>query len=142
MRVNKNRGFTLLELMIVVAVVAILASLAIYNYARYGFRSRRVDGKTLVMNVAAAEQRFYTNYNNYASSITAAPPTGLGWTSATSPSPGYYSATVAVAPDGQSYKITAAPAGVQATDKCGSLILDSFGTQSASPGDTSNGACW
>ncbi|HST28932.1 MAG TPA: type IV pilin protein [Rudaea sp.] len=140
---NKNRGFTLLELMIVVIVVAILAALAMYNYAKYGFRSRRVDGQSLLMNIAAAEQRFYTNYNNYASSITSAPPTGLGLTSATSPPPGYYTATIAVAANGQSYTLTAAPVSglAQEKDQCKKLTLTDTGVKNMT-GDTSNGSCW
>lgn len=148
MRANKNRGFTLLELMIVVAVVAILASLAIYNYARFGFRSRRVDGQSLLMDIAAAEQRYYTNYNNYASSLTAAPPTGLGLVSVTSPKPdihssGYYSASINVAADGQSYTLTATPVSstAQKNDQCKALTLTDKGVKSMT-GDTSNGACW
>ncbi len=49
------RGFSLIELMIVVAIIAILASLAYYNYGRYAFRARRVDGREMLMRVAAAE---------------------------------------------------------------------------------------
>lgn len=140
---NKNRGFTLLELMIVVIVVAILAALAMYNYAKYGFRSRRVDGQSLLMNIAAAEQRFYTNYNNYASSITSAPPNGLGLTSVTSPPPGYYTASIKVAADGQSYTLTATPVGStsQKNDQCKALTLTDTGVKNMT-GDTSNGKCW
>ena len=141
MRANKNRGFTLLELMIVVMVVAILAALAMYNYAKYGYRSRRVDGQSLLMNIAAAEQRFYTNYNNYASSITSAPPAGLGLNSASSPSPGYYTASIVVAADGQSYTLTATPNAAQAKDQCKKLTLTDTGVKNMS-GNTSNGKCW
>ena len=51
------KGFSLIELMIVVTIIAILASLAYYNYARYAFRTRRADGREMVMRIAARRRR-------------------------------------------------------------------------------------
>ena len=62
------KGFTLLELMIVVVIIAILASLAYYNYSRFAFRTRRADGREMVMRIAAAQERFFTNTNTYVTS--------------------------------------------------------------------------
>ncbi|MCE7950709.1 MAG: type IV pilin protein [Xanthomonadales bacterium PRO7] len=141
MRASKNGGFTLIELMIVVAIIAILASLAYYNYSRYAFRARRADGQNLLTGIAAAEQRYYTNYNSYTSTITGNSTTSLGFSSANSDR-GYYSAVAALGSAGQTYTLTATPAGPQAKDKCGSLTLTDTGKKSAIPGDTSNGSCW
>jgi type IV pilus assembly protein PilE len=141
MQRNKNTGFTLLELMIVVIVVAILATLAIYNYARYGYRARRADGQNLMQSIAAAEERYYTNFNSYTTSITGAAPAGLGFPSLNSEK-GYYTAGATVGAGNQTYSLTATPTGPQTSDKCGKLILDNTGAKSANPGDTSNGSCW
>lgn len=144
MRSNQAKGFTLLELMIVVVVIAILATLAYYNYARYGFRARRADGQNLLQNLAAAEERYYTNFNNYTSSITGAAPAGLGFPSVNSEK-GYYAASVAVPAGNQTYTLKAAPQGIQAKDVCGSLTLDNTGAQTPSPSampQNSNGHCW
>lgn len=140
---GNTKGFTLLELMIVVAIIAILASLAYNNYSRYAFRSRRVDGQNLLLRAASAEERFYTNYNNYTATITGTSSTSLQFTSALSDDK-HYTVTAAVASGGQTYTLTATPPSgdVQVNDKCGNLIIDSTGAKSASPGDTSNGACW
>jgi len=137
---KKATGFTLLELMIVVMVIAILAALAVYNYSRYGFRSRRVDGQNLAATVAAAEERYYTNFNQYTSSITGAAPGGLGFSTANSDR-GYYSAAVALGTGNLTYTITVTPQGTQAKDQCKNLTFDNTQTKAFS-GDQSNGNCW
>lgn len=132
----------MLELMIVVIVVAILATLAIYNYARYGYRARRADGQNLIQKIAAAEERYYTNFNNYTASITGAAPGGLAFPS-TNSEKGYYSVSAAVGAGNQTYTLTAAPVGgtPQAGDQCGSLSIDNTGNKTYS-GNQSNGNCW
>jgi type IV pilus assembly protein PilE len=140
MRANKNGGFSLLELMVVVAIVALLAALAYDNYSRYAFRSRRVDGQNLLTSIAAAEQRYYTNYNSYTGTIAGTASGSLGFNSAISK---YYTATASVASGGQSYTLTATPIanGSQAKDQCQKLSLTDTGVKSQS-GNTSNGSCW
>lgn len=136
----KPRGFTLLELMVVVAIVALLAALAYNNYSRYALRSRRVDGQNLLTSLAAAEQRFYTNYNNYTATITGNTSTSLGFSSAISK---YYTASAVVTSNGQSYTLTATPnsPGSQEKDQCKTLTLTDTGVKSQG-GNTSNGPCW
>jgi type IV pilus assembly protein PilE len=140
MRANKNGGFSLLELMVVVAIVALLAALAYDNYSRYAFRSRRVDGQNLLTSIAAAEQRYYTNYNSYTGTIAGNTSGSLNFNAVAK----YYTASANVTSAGQSYTLTATPiaTGSQAKDKCGSLTLTDTGKKSAIPGDTSNGSCW
>ena len=137
MREHKNRGFTLLELMIVVIVIAILATLAIYNYAKYGYRTRRADGKEMIQRVAAAEERYYTNFNKYTTTLS-----DLNFSSGTSVK-GYYlvSAANGTSGDTQSYILSAAPQGVQANDACVNLTLDNTGAQAFTGAET-NGKCW
>ncbi len=144
---SKVRGFTLLELMIVVAIIAVIAAFAMPAYQRYGERARRADGKELLMRVAAAQERYYTNFNRYAvAPLTAA--TSLGLTSLTSER-GYYSINSANGATGntQSYILTATPvAGAgQTGDRCGALSINNTGVKTpiatAMP-QNSNGACW
>ena len=143
MRAHKTRGFTLIELMIVVAILAIIAVYAYTSYSQYGFRARRSDGQQYITQIAAAEERHFTAVNSYTTAITTAAPTGLGFAVNTS-GRGYYTVTVTL-PAGGGYLITGAPTGSQANDKCGNLSLDSAGTKlpaATSMPENSNGRCW
>lgn len=129
----RNRGFTLLELMIVVAIVAILAAIAYPSYQNYVLRTRRADGKEFMMRVAAAQERYYTNLNRYAAMADL----GLGTTSER----GYYTVSVTLANSNQTYTLTATPSGVQAPDQCANLTLTNSGSKGYSGAET-NGKCW
>ena len=143
---RKQNGFTLLELMIVVVIIAIIAGFAMFNYAKYGFRSRRVDGKEMLARVAAAEERYYTTRNQYTNDLTqlgyaaGAPCNLLGASDKC-----YYQVTAAFGATGDnaSYQLTAAPQGAQVKDACGSLGIDNANKRTPAPGtkDT-KGPCW
>lgn len=136
-----HRGFTLLELMIVVVVIAIIASFAITNYTRYAMRTRRADAKEMLMRMAAAEERHYTSFNKYTSKLK----DDLGFSSDTPPTEkGYYTIKIAdVDTAAQKYTLSAEPVagGAQDKDACKTLKLASSGTKDKT-GDESNGACW
>ena len=73
-------GVTLLELMVVVAIVAILAAIAIPNYRSYVLRTNRVDATAALLRLASAQEKFYLQTNTYAAEAqrVANPPNGLG----------------------------------------------------------------
>lgn len=141
---KRLRGFTLIELMIVVVVVAILAAIAIPAWQRYAYRSRRPDGQELLIRIAQAEERYYTNYNRYPVSLSS-----IGFNTDPAPSEhGYYTATVALpAGDaaGTGFIATAQPQGDQAADVCQSLSIDNTGDKqpdSTKAAQNTNGPCW
>lgn len=139
----RARGFTLLELMIVVVIIAIIAAIAIPAYGRYAFRAHRVDGQELLLRIANAQERYYASNNAYGSL------TDVGFTSPTSEK-GFYTASVTVSADpsgaaSAAFVATATGVGGQAQDVCGPLSIDNAGNKTpgpASAASNSNGSCW
>lgn len=141
---DRDEGFSLVELMVVVAIVALLAALAVPAYARYTDRARRADGKALLLHIAQAEERHYAVHHHYGDLRA------IGFSSANEAASeaGHYQAQAVVGDeqgDDQSYVITATGLGTQANDACGSLSIDSEGHRLPSSSDASrnrNGRCW
>lgn len=131
---HKPKGFTLLELIIVVMVIAVLAAIAYPSYSKYGERARRADAKEALMRVAAAQERFYTSRNRYASLADLSLP-------ATSES-NHYDISVELSNSDQSYVLTAAPKGIQTSDSCGDLTYNNTQSKGHSGGTPTNGSCW
>ncbi len=147
---QNKRGFTLVELMVVVGIVAILAAVSLPAYSKFVERSRRVEGQVLANRIAQAQERHYATYNRYAASIEGVGGMGnLGFVAAC---PGgvlsetrQYCATldpVPVAPF-QDFRVVVTPVlGMpQDKDKCASLRLTGTGLKSFSGYET-NGKCW
>lgn len=132
---GKSRGFTLLEMMIVVVIIAILAAIAYPNYRRYVQRGNRADAKDLAMRIASAEERRYTNLNQYTANIAD------DLQMSNSSERGYYTATVQLGNAGQTYTLLLTPGGAQQNDACGTLRINNTGYKDMT-GDDSNGKCW
>ncbi|SDR77301.1 type IV pilus assembly protein PilE [Halopseudomonas xinjiangensis] len=62
---NRQRGFTLIEVMIVVVIVGILAAIALPSYREYVLRGNRAQGQALLMEAAARQERFYAQNSAY-----------------------------------------------------------------------------
>jgi type IV pilus assembly protein PilE len=142
MRHSKQSGFTLVELMIVVGVVAILTAIAYPAYSLFMEQANRTDATKTMTYDAQALQRCYSQYFTYANSAATPCSVAIG----ASPSPnGFYTITVAV-PDAQDYTITAVPVTAPQTSdgQCASFTLSSSGVQSAqnSVGADSTKTCW
>jgi len=145
-----HAGFTLVELMVTVALLAVLVAIAMPVYTREIQKSRRTDARSAVLDLAGREERFFSLANNYSQL-----PTDLGYAGAFPQlvGSGYYTITVTV-PDpafvaaggiGPSFVITATPVGTQVNDTdCQSFSDNQIGKQSSlnsAPAD-STPICW
>ncbi|WP_372869771.1 type IV pilin protein [Shewanella sp.] len=128
---NKSFGFTLIELMLTVAIVAILAAIAYPSYTDYVTKSGRSEGAAAVMRVANLQEQYYLDNRAYATDMTKL---GLAANPFVTES-GYYS--VASAGTG-SFTITATAKGSQASrdSTCGTITLTSAGVKGPSA------ECW
>jgi type IV pilus assembly protein PilE len=141
--VKCRRGFTLVELMVVVAIIAILATIAIPTYGRYAYRARRPEGQELLLRIANAQERYYAVYNVYDDLKTI----GYSDTVTTKSEKGHYQVAVVQGGtnDWQSYVAIAVPSGVQVGDACSSLSIDNTGSKLPAVNNASanrNGRCW
>jgi type IV pilus assembly protein PilE len=134
----RMRGYTLIELLVTVAIVAILASIAIPSYARYLMRSRRSDAQQLMTTISNREAQYLLDARAYTTTLGSA---GLnisgidGWTCTTTCTNSSY--TIAVALAGTGFSITGTPSGKQVSD--GTLTLTSSGTRTRIVSGVDNG---
>jgi type IV pilus assembly protein PilE len=123
-------GFTLIELMITVAIVGILAAIAIPMYNGYYAQANRTDATSALMQVAQFLERNYTENNNYNTDSTGAALV-LPITQAP-PGAANYNYAIGWALTSSSYTVTATPVGVQSGDICGSFTIDQYGDKTIS----------
>lgn len=139
---RQSSGFTLLELMIVVVIVAILASVAVPSYQESVRRSRHAEAQTAVYGLAQAMERFFTINNTYTgASLSGATPIFPANVPATGGTPTYVLSMTIVAA-GNDYTITATRQGAQSTDPCGDFRLTAAGARSLVGASKTLAQCW
>lgn len=125
------RGFTLIEVMVVVAIIGILATIAYPSYTEYVRRSQRADMLRVMMDANQFMKRYYSAQDSY---VGAALPGGLN----RSPSTGNIAyniqliesgAVVLTATEATTYILRATRFGAMASDRCGDLTMSQDGTQ-------------
>lgn len=127
---KKSLGFTLIELMIVIAIIGILASIALPSYNNFILKAKRNEAQVALLEWSSVIERFYTVNNTYIGAII---PAGTQ-----SPTNGTaaYNLTVS-AQTATTYTLTATAAGAQVHDSCGNLTVNNTGaTTPATAG------CW
>ncbi|MBI5449917.1 MAG: prepilin-type N-terminal cleavage/methylation domain-containing protein [Gammaproteobacteria bacterium] len=128
---NRQRGFTLIELMVVVVILGIIIMIAYPSYRNQAMKSRRSDAQVALTKASFKMESCRSDLSTY-----------TGCTVPATTEFGLYAVSVAIAVDGNSYTLTAAPVAGKGQDQdtgCGSLTLTSRGVK----GSTGGGAdCW
>jgi type IV pilus assembly protein PilE len=129
-----SRGFSLLELLIALAVIGILAAICYPSYQQYVLKTYRTEAVAQLLQLANAQEHYLADYASYATDLRA-----LGVTAAELP-PRYHF-TLAVSEAGQAFELTAVAQGAQLADsECTTLTLNQYGQRNAlSP---QNSHCW
>jgi type IV pilus assembly protein PilE len=130
-----NKGFTLIELMIVVAILGILSAIAYPSYTSYVKRANRADAIDSLLALAGRMEELYMNTDSYATATVNAAGTGTVGSSETSE--GLYTLSIPSA-TAFAYKLTATPKTADA--ECATLSLDSLGQKTATGTNAAN--CW
>lgn len=149
---KRTTGFTLIELMITVAIIAILARIAYPSYQQYILKSHRADAKTALLDLATRQERLFTLQNTYTTV-----PASLGYAAASFPfaiqsgTQSYYQlyVTLTGTPGGTGasapgYSASAVNVGPQTADGCGAYTINQLGVQSNTgmATGTTTAQCW
>lgn len=142
---NRRAGFTLIELMIVVAVIGILTAIAIPAYQDYVTRSKRADGRAALLSLQLAQEKYRTNCPQYADGIHASTLTCVTGGShnlvANTSSPDSYYTLAITAGNATTYTLTATPTFTDT--KCGTLGIDlSQSNPKTKTGTDTVANCW
>ncbi len=134
----RRAGFSLIELMIVVALIAIITTISVASYRQYTLRANRTDAGAALLRIAAAQERWFLNNNQYSDD-----PAGELRIGATSEH-GYYKLTINRNADpATGYRAIAepVPGGRQSTDTdCRELSIDETGLRQSAPAGID--VCW
>jgi type IV pilus assembly protein PilE len=134
MMMRKTRGFTLIELMIVLAVLAIIVAVGYPSYLEQVKKSRRAEGMGQLLELADRMERAYSDSGTY--------PTSISEVYVATTDGGFYTLSIVTA-NNISFVVSAAPTSLnnQNTDKCQTFTLTSLGDKSVTDSSLDN-YCW
>ncbi|CDM41975.1 MULTISPECIES: type IV pilin protein [Pseudomonadaceae] len=135
---NRNKGFTLIELMIAVAVIGILAAIAYPSYQEHVRKGKRADAQAALMELSHFMERYYTANGKYLKADGTKP--DLPFTKAPKDGAAENYGLTLSAVDAFSYTLTATAKNSMADDKCGNLTLTNTGVKNSSKGNMAD--CW
>ncbi len=133
---NTQQGFSLLELLIAVAIVGIVAAIAYPGYTNYVLKSKRADGHLALYSAVQTLERCKSTRYQY---------TGCTLNGTVTSPEGYYTLALAPAPTATAFKIVATGVNSQSSDHdCKTMTIDHRGVLSSTPGtaDQDDNNCW
>lgn len=142
---ERPAGFSLIELMIVVAIIGILAAIAFPSYNNYVLRGKRAEARNALMDLAAREERYYSDNNKYIGTLAGLKyndPVGCASISGTQTETCKYTLAnpdLSLVANDQGFVIVATP--VSPDPKCGDLSIKQDGTKDKS-GSGTVAECW
>jgi len=119
MREKRTKGFTLVELMIVIAIVAILVALAYPSWSDSIKKARRADGIESLQSLRIKQKQWRANHVSYS--------TTLSNVSGSTSTEGYYTISFVGTPNATTFVAKATPTGTQSTDSCGTYAINQDG---------------
>jgi type IV pilus assembly protein PilE len=131
-RPSRPSGFTLIELMITVAIAAILMAIALPSYQEYVRRSTRTEAQAFLISVAARQQQYLLDTRAFAGTLG-----DIGIPVPTKVAANYTLTLEVGTALPPTYTLTAEPTGNQATEKCGTMTLNQAGAKTAA-----TDRCW
>jgi type IV pilus assembly protein PilE len=148
---RQQHGVTLLELMAVVVIIGILASIAVPSYRTYVLRSQRTEATTILLRAAAAQEKYYLQNNSYTDVVSGTGATSLKlFSTGSNTEHGWYAVSIAAGGTGSlasSYTVTATANSGQPQFKdtsCRTFTITETGARGAASSASADttAACW